>query len=78
MGTEVQLLHSDCVCPRCGAFLEHLEMAEPTLFRHGGYGATRVTEYRLCTAPGCRWELLSSVKEVNPNTLPLPTDMIRG
>jgi hypothetical protein len=51
-------------CPACGAELVVLEWRQPSLFRHGGYGATRRTRVRRCLLDG--WSLEFSVDEVRP------------
>ncbi len=57
-------------CPNCGAAVQTVCVEEPTLFRHGGYGATRRTTSRLCVRAlarqGCRFGLTADVTEVNP------------
>lgn len=59
------------VCPGCHrcALAESL-MAEPVLFRHGGYGATRVSLTLVC--PGCNWSLLREVSELHPDPARIP------
>lgn len=52
-------------CPACGAGTVTVGMVEQALFRHGGYGADRVTARRLCRAV-CGWALTTEVGEANP------------
>lgn len=51
-------------CMLCGGATMRQTIAQPALFYHGGYGATRVTTFVLCL--GCPGVRLSSVDEVNP------------
>lgn len=53
-------------CPLCRGALESQQVDEPTLFRHGGHGATRRTIRDLCTGAQCHWSMTRSVQEVNP------------
>lgn len=60
-------------CPSCAGQVTTVVVSEPTLFRHGGHGATRRTTTRLCVAAlaragSCRWGLTVDVTEVNPRT----------
>lgn len=51
-------------CPTCAGVLLVMSIAQPALFRHGGYGATQRQTERWC--PTCGWHLLAEVVEVNP------------
>ena len=51
-------------CTRCGAPTRTVELHEPALLRHGGYGATRRTRYVAC--PTCHLIRLTEVKEIRP------------
>lgn len=60
------LVHVDLTgCPDCTAPLAPATVAEPALFRHGGYGATRSTETLTCG--GCGWSLVVVVEETRPD-----------
>ncbi len=51
-------------CPACGtATVDHVSHAD-ALIRHGGYGATLRTVYRMC--PSCSWSLVVDVSEERP------------
>lgn len=39
-------------------------VAQPALFRHGGYGATWTTTYRSCR---CGWRLVAQGQETRPD-----------
>lgn len=51
-------------CPSCGGLLLSDTHGQLALFRHGGYGATRMTTTLSC--PGCTWSLVVDVTETNP------------
>jgi hypothetical protein len=52
-------------CPDCaGDELRQVTVAEPTLFRHGGYGATRATTVDVCG--GCGYRRTVNVTELSP------------
>lgn len=53
-------------CPRCGAPTVDVAWAEPTLFRHGGHGATRETVVEVCRSIWCHWSITRSVTEMRP------------
>lgn len=53
-------------CPDCGSdAMVELLVAEPMLFRHGGYGATRVSGTLVCRS--CGWDLVREVSELHPD-----------
>lgn len=41
------------VCLACGGPVEHESVGQPALFRHGGYGATRMTTFAVCRDREC-------------------------
>lgn len=51
-------------CPACGHPVTETAYAEPALFVHGGYGATRATRLRTCGH--CDWALVVEVTETAP------------
>lgn len=58
-------------CPSCAGLTTTVTVAEPPLFRHGGYGAVRQTTSRVCLATvagtsRCGWRVTTDVSEVNP------------
>ncbi len=54
------------VCLRCGGPVTSESIGQPALFRHGGYGATRMSTFLLCRDQKCRGVRLSRVIEVRP------------
>ena len=52
------------VCPECGTVLADEAVAQPALFRHGGYGATRRDVVARCD--GCGWALWRERSDVKP------------
>lgn len=53
------------ICPNCYEPLAVEHVHEPAMFRHGGYGATRLSVTRWC--PGCGWWVLSAVGAARPD-----------
>lgn len=47
------IVHAGDGCTSCGAETIDITIDEPALIRHAGYGATKRTVFRCCTAPGC-------------------------
>lgn len=50
-------------CPSCGCDTSTTTVAQPALFRHGGYGATLASTIRRCP---CGWGLEAQRQEVRP------------
>jgi hypothetical protein len=59
---------SRTACLKCGGLTVLSTMSEAALFRHGGYGATRVVTRRACADPDCPGLRIVSVDEVRPST----------
>lgn len=59
------------LCLACGSETRTATIGEPALFRHGGYGATRLTTFLLCANEACRAVRFLRVEEVRPNA-PVP------
>lgn len=51
------------VCPECAGELRLRGVFEPTLFRHGGHGATRETVAEVCA---CGYQGRRQTTEVSP------------
>lgn len=63
-GTTKALVHVPLdACPTCGGELEREVIGQAALIRHGGHGATLVSERLHCT---CGWTLLHRQSELNP------------
>lgn len=54
-------------CPDCGGRLATQTVAQPALFIHGGYGATRTTTWRVCINGRCRWSHERVIEETRPD-----------
>ena len=63
--TELVPLERDR-CYRCGADVDRESVGQPALFRHGGYGATRMTTFLVCLDARCRTVRCAAVVEVSP------------
>lgn len=53
-------------CPACDEPVKHIEIYEPALFVHAGYGATRRRVLRFCRDPLCGWWLDAATDETSP------------
>lgn len=51
-------------CPTCHADTSTVELHEPALVRHAGYGGTRHTTTTCCTR--CDWSLVTATGETRP------------
>lgn len=54
-------------CFVCGGPIRHESIGQPALFRHGGYGATRMTTFAICTERACRAVRIVRTIEVRPD-----------
>ena len=54
-------------CPECGTPLIAASIAQPALFIHGGYGATRKITWAVCPNGECRWTLEHTIEEIKPD-----------
>lgn len=53
-------------CLGCGGPVEAESVGQPALFRHGGYGATRMTTFAVCQNPECLAVRFVRTIEVRP------------
>lgn len=53
-------------CPDCGGATIAVAVAQPALFRHGGYGETTLSTLAVCAAPSCGRALTVSVTSIRP------------
>lgn len=53
-------------CRRCGGATRRESVGQPALFRHGGFGATRMTTVLACVSSACRAVRQTQVDEVRP------------
>lgn len=61
-GTALEALHPEH-CPDCGEELVMVEVDQPALFFHGGYGATERTIVATCP---CGYALQRERSEITP------------
>lgn len=61
----VPLPRDDCLA--CGGPTTVESVGQPALFRHGGYGATRMETFAICLARACRAVRLVRTVEVRPD-----------
>lgn len=53
-------------CLRCDSNIVTFAYGQLPLFRSHGYGAVEQTTISICQRPGCEWNFISDVTEVNP------------
>ena len=53
-------------CYRCGDDVDIESVGQLALFRHGGYGATRMHTFHICRNTKCRTIRCAVVVETNP------------